>query len=118
MDARERERLARLNVGPTVCDEYETTDPLCLFGQHVLQRAGRVPQVDASGHQPRDVRNVDLAGFEMVIAIGSNAADVVEALGIPKSKLIMWSIPDPWGGDLTEYADAALAIRKHLARLR
>lgn len=75
-------------------------------------------RIDASGHQPRDVRNVDFAGFEMAIAIGSNAADVVEALGIPKSKLIVWSIPDPWGGDLTEYADAALAIRKHLARLR
>lgn len=74
--------------------------------------------IDASAHQPRDVRNVDLTGFDMVITIGSNSADVVKTLCVPKSRLIAWSIPDPWGGDLTEYDAAALAIRKKLALLK
>jgi protein-tyrosine-phosphatase len=74
--------------------------------------------IDASGHQPRDVRKVDLTRFDLVIAIENNAAAVVRQLGVPDSQLQVWPIQDPWGGDLTEYEEAALEIRKRLAKLR
>ena len=73
--------------------------------------------IDASAHQPRDVRDVDVEGFDLVIAIGDNAAAFVKAMGVPEPKVTTWAISDPWGGDLTEYDAAALAIRKKLARL-
>lgn len=73
--------------------------------------------IDASGHQPRDVRNVDLTRFDLVIAIENNAAAVVRELGVPESRLQVWTIRDPWGGDLTEYEETALEIRKRLAKL-
>ena len=74
--------------------------------------------IDASGHRPRDVRELDLSDFDLVIAIENNAATVVRELGVPESKLKMWPIRDPWGGDLTEYEKTALDIRKRLAQLR
>jgi protein-tyrosine-phosphatase len=73
--------------------------------------------IDASAHQPRDVRELDVNGFDLVIAIDNNAAAVVRELGVPESKLIVWPIRDPWGGDLTEYDRVALDIRKRLDRL-
>lgn len=74
--------------------------------------------IDASGHQPRDVRGLDLSQFDLVIAIENNAAAVVRDLGVPDSRLQVWPIRDPWGGDLTEYEETALDIRKRLAKLR
>lgn len=74
--------------------------------------------IDASGHQPPDVRGLDLNEFDLIIAIENNAAVVVRELGAPESKLQVWSIQDPWGGDLTEYERVALDIRKRLARLK
>ena len=74
--------------------------------------------IDASEHQPRDVRGLDLTRFDLVIAIENNAATVVRELGVPDSRLQVWTIRDPWGGDLTEYEETALEIRKRLAKLR
>ena len=82
---------------------------------HVLQHTFGI---DASEHQPRDVRSLDLTGFDLIIAIENNAAAVVKELGAPESKLQVWPLPDPWGGDLTEYEEVALNIRKRLARSR
>jgi protein-tyrosine-phosphatase len=73
--------------------------------------------IDASGHQPRDVRGVDLNRFDLIVAIERDAAVVVRELGTPESKLQVWPIQDPWGGDLTEYEQIALDIRKRLANL-
>ena len=73
--------------------------------------------VDASAHQPRDVRQVDVNRFDFVVVIEKDAAAVVRALGVPESKIQLWPIPDPWGGDLTEYETVALELRKRLARL-
>jgi protein-tyrosine-phosphatase len=74
--------------------------------------------IDASAHEPRDVRKLDLNSFDLVIAIEKNAAAVVRELGVPDSKLQVWPIHDPWGGDLTEYEQTALDIRKRLAQLK
>ena len=74
--------------------------------------------IDASGHMPRDVRGLDLSVFDLIVAIENNAADVVRKLGVPESKLEVWPIRDPWGGDLTEYEQVALNIRKRLTKLR
>jgi protein-tyrosine-phosphatase len=82
---------------------------------HILKNTFRI---DASWHRPRDVRQVDLTRFDLVIAIENNAAAVVRELGVPESRLQVWPIRDPWGGDLTEYEETALEIRKRLAKLK
>jgi len=74
--------------------------------------------IDASGHQPRNVRGLDLEKFDLVIAFESTVATLVRGLGVPESKLQVWTVRDPWGGDLTEYDRAALEIRRKLASLK
>jgi protein-tyrosine-phosphatase len=74
-------------------------------------------QIDASSHQPRNVRDLDLGEFDLVIAFERNVAEVVRGLGVPESRLKVWPVPDPWGGNLAEYDDAALEIRRRLAAL-
>lgn len=74
--------------------------------------------IDASRHQPRDVRALDMNCFDLVIAIENNAAAIVRELGVPESKLRVWPIRDPWGGNLAEYEETALDIRKRLAKLK
>ena len=80
---------------------------------HVLRQTFGI---DAAGHQPRDVRGLDLSHFDVVIAVDPGVVAVVRALGVPEARLQVWPIRDPWGGDLTEYEDTALDIRKRLAR--
>lgn len=42
---------------------------------------------DASAHQSRDLRALNLTVFDMVIAIGQNAAEVLSELGVPPDLL-------------------------------
>jgi protein-tyrosine-phosphatase len=71
--------------------------------------------IDASAHQPRDVRHVDLGSFDTVIAFERPVADVVRGLGVPDSRLQVWNVQDPWGANPNEYDEAALDIRRRLA---
>jgi protein-tyrosine-phosphatase len=54
----------------------------------------------------------------MVIAFESRVADEVRSLGIPESKLQVWKVHDPWGGNPAEYDEVALEIRRRLATFR
>jgi protein arginine phosphatase len=74
-------------------------------------------RIDASAHKPRNVRALDLGGFDLVIAFERNVAVVVRGLGVHEAKLRVWNVQDPWGGNLAEYDTAALEIRQHLAAL-
>jgi protein-tyrosine-phosphatase len=74
--------------------------------------------IDASSHVPRDVRTLNVTGYDLIIALEKSAAAVAEELGAPASKLKLWKIRDPWGGDLTEYDRASLEIKKKLVQLK
>lgn len=79
--------------------------------------------VDASNHTPRNVRLVDLAGFDLVVAMNNDVANRLREIDphLGDERLIRWKIMDPFGHDLSEYkrcADAIFAQLKILAILR
>lgn len=74
--------------------------------------------IDASGHVPRDVRTLNIADYDLIIALEKSAARVVENLGAPASKVKLWKIQDPWGPDLTEYDRVSLQIKTKLVQLK
>ena len=74
--------------------------------------------IDASVHRPRHVREVNLLAVDLVIAFGRDVADVVDELGLSQSRILVWEVQDPWGGNLAAYDEAALKIRQYLARLK
>ena len=79
--------------------------------------------VDAGDHTPQDVRLVDLAGFDLVVAMNNDVANRLREIDphLGDERLIRWKIMDPFGHDLSEYkrcADAIFAQLKILAILR
>src|SRR5262245_60959089 len=107
-----------------------------LFGEAVMfESAGISPQpapdaqnaiytlkknfdIDASKHEPRDVRSFDLAAYSLIIALENSTAKVVQEMGAPASKVKIWKIVDPWGPDLAEYDRASLQIKRKLVQLK
>lgn len=75
--------------------------------------------IDASGHHPRDIRGVDVNGFDIVVAMDSSIAKQFTALfpAFPVERLIKWKIDDPWGDNLMEYERCAQAIFSALKTL-
>lgn len=75
--------------------------------------------IDASGHQPRPVAALDLRAYDYVIALDPEAVAAVKGTAaVLPERLLTWSIPDPWGGDLSEYDDCALRVVRHVAALK
>jgi protein-tyrosine-phosphatase len=74
--------------------------------------------IDASGHVPRDVRTLDMADYDLIVALEKSAARIVESLGAPAAKVKLWKVRDPWGSDLAEYDRTSLEIKKNLIQLR
>lgn len=75
--------------------------------------------IDASAHQPRDVRTVDPSAFDLVVAMAAEHATSFRALfpQFQKERLIKWSISDPFGDDLAEYRACAERIFKSIKSL-
>lgn len=72
--------------------------------------------IDASGHQPRHVREVDLASFEVVVALDSNAMGHLG--GVDTGRIRQWKIPDPWiGAGPEDYRRCANQIMRELKSL-
>jgi protein-tyrosine-phosphatase len=61
---------------------------------------------------------LDVARFDLVIALDKSAVQAVQEMAVPETKLRVWKIKDPWGGDLTEYDRAAIEIKKRLYQLK
>lgn len=76
--------------------------------------------IDASGHLPRDVRDIDLRDFDYVIAIDDDRGPRKVAQELRKlipREIIEWRIRDPFGrGD--EYKTCALKVIRELGRLK
>jgi len=71
--------------------------------------------LDASGHIPRSVRDLDLNAFDYVVALDKSIAK--HLIGISRDKLIVWQIADPYGDDLSEYHRRALEIMQQVSKL-
>jgi protein-tyrosine-phosphatase len=79
--------------------------------------------IEASSHVPRDVAQVDLSLFDLIVAIddpgGNQVFNALKERGVPKSVLLKWKVSDPWdGNDSTQYDRCALAIVRNLGKLK
>ena len=74
--------------------------------------------IDASGHVPKDVRQVDLRSFDVVITMDNGVARrfIEQFPDFPTEHLVKWKIDDPYGDNLAEYQRCGLAILKQLKK--
>lgn len=75
--------------------------------------------IDASGHQPRDILQVDVNSYSIVVAMDAWVAKQFKAHfpAYPPERLIKWRINDPMGDNLEDYRRCAQAIFKELKTL-
>src|SRR5262249_2618299 len=78
--------------------------------------------IDASGHIPRELEQVDLSVFSLVVAIddpgSSNIYKFLKEKGFPTETLIRWKVDNPYGDDATGYERCALKLTQNLADLQ
>jgi protein-tyrosine-phosphatase len=64
--------------------------------------------IDASAHIPRPLKSIECSQYDRVIALDGEAHE--ELRSNVASKVAFWNIPDPWGGDPSEYDACALEV--------
>jgi protein-tyrosine-phosphatase len=94
-------------------------------GRHAAPNAVRVLRdargLDLSDHTPQAVDDVSLSAFDRIVAVTPTVARRLRTEhAIPNARLVVWSIPDPYGGSQADYRwcleQIALALDDLLTR--
>jgi protein-tyrosine-phosphatase len=80
-------------------------------------------QIDASGHKPRAIGEIDLSRFDVVVAIddpgGNKVYVTLKNRVVPGTRLVKWKIADPWNGeDATQYDRCATETARNINELK
>jgi len=64
--------------------------------------------IDISGHIPKHVRDVDIDQIDYVVAMDPAVYEILNKIHlVPREKLILWRIEDPFSQSLNHYLRAA-----------
>lgn len=75
--------------------------------------------IDASSHRPRDIHDLDIDSFDLVVVVDNCIARQFHKAfpSYPREQVVKWKISDPWGDNLAEYERCAKAISAQLRTL-
>lgn len=73
--------------------------------------------LDISGHRSREVPQLDLRNFDLIIAMTSQIGCILRSLGVEECRLRELNVPDPYGKGIEAYRNAAQNIRSQLCCL-
>jgi protein-tyrosine-phosphatase len=69
--------------------------------------------LDISKHRSRDIISSADLDYDSVVAMTPYVASRLKAVpGFPTQKLIVWNVPDPYGGTLEDYRTCAKIVAK------
>ena len=71
--------------------------------------------LDLSSHRSKDVDQLNVAEFDVVVAMSSSIARSLAPFA-PR-RLVTWNVDDPYGGSLERYRSAADTIERQLNEL-
>ncbi len=87
--------------------------------EEAIELLKRYYDVDISSHQPRSVNEVDLSRFDLIVALDESVAQTLKRdYQVSEKKLLLWEIPDPIGGTISDYERALNLIEKNLLELK
>jgi protein-tyrosine-phosphatase len=91
---------------------YDGAQPEAI--QVVLELFGE----DISRHKTRHVRDVQLDGFDYIVALDSLVFEVLKkSYELPEEKLLWWEIIDPFGNGLEDYKNTAWIIHHYIDKI-
>jgi protein-tyrosine-phosphatase len=113
------EHIARKKFGSQLEASSAGFQPGVTGAQEAIETLRRLVNIDASDHEPRHIRDVDVDGFDYVVAMDSSIARQFKEQfpAYPADRFIKWNIDDPYGDDLAEYDRCAKKIFEKLRRL-
>lgn len=111
--------LAASRLGDAVVVESAGVAP---HGSRAADLAQRVVRerfgLDLSGHVPRGVAELDLATYDLIVALDRPIArELREAYHVPEERLHVWCVRDPYGGSADDYRKTATTISEFLTQL-
>jgi protein-tyrosine-phosphatase len=71
--------------------------------------------LDLSMHRSKDVDQVDLGDFDVVVALTPSISKSLARLG--PARLVTWNVEDPYGCSVDRYREVADEIERHLIKL-
>jgi len=75
--------------------------------------------IDISWHIPRSISEISLDKFDYIIAMDSYVGDYLKRIyDIPKERLIIWQIKDPYLEGIEVYKQCAYEIYSHIRGLK
>ena len=108
--------LARQMYGERIAAESAGIDPVYERATSEAVEVMREMGLDISMHRSRSVGAIDLGAFELVVAITPSIRDSLPAIAA-ETRVVVWDIADPYGGDLDTYRSCARAIQRELGTL-
>ena len=70
--------------------------------------------LDISGHSSKSIRDEDFSSVDLFVVMTMAHAQALMAMGVPKNKIYILNVSDPFGGNLQVYRDCRDEIRDRL----
>ena len=88
-------------------------EPASNYAVEVMKENG----IDISSHRSTPLNRFVLSNAALVICMTKAHADVLINAGVEPKKLIVFNIPDPFGGTLQDYRACAESIKTELVKV-
>jgi protein-tyrosine-phosphatase len=117
------EFLARKRIDPSIA-EFESVGLRLVLSEDISDAVEtlRIFGIDASSHMPRDLGQVNLSHFDIIVAIDDPGRTQVfrtlKESGVSDEAIVRWRIDDPYGDDPGAYENCAIALKRKLLDLQ
>ncbi|MGN1112098.1 MAG: low molecular weight phosphatase family protein [Acutalibacteraceae bacterium] len=81
-----------------------------------LQAVSRLG-LDLSGHKTTSIRSINIDEVDLFVAMTMEHAAMLMNMGVPKNRIYVMNIPDPFGGSQAVYDECCRAIKKESEKL-
>ena len=72
---------------------------------------------DISSHKAKNLSESEMASADMLVCMTGGHAAALEVSGVPRRKLEVLGVPDPFGGSIDDYRVAAARIKSEIEKL-
>jgi protein-tyrosine phosphatase len=112
------EAIARSLLGDSALVESAGLDAVDGGGAHknavsVMEEMGS----DIEHHRTRNIRNVDVNSFDLVVAMSPSIARRLRECGVEGGRIAELDVPDPYNSDVDAYRSTAEKITSQLKTL-